>query len=33
MRRIAIVEDEICYVQQLQEYIERFSKESGERFG
>ena len=32
MRRIAIVEDEICYVQQLQEYIERFSKESGERF-
>lgn len=32
MRHIAIVEDETCYVQQLREYIERFSKESGERF-
>lgn len=29
MRHIAIVEDEMCYVQQLRQYIERFSRALG----
>lgn len=32
MVRIAIVEDEEFYIEQLKQYLERYQKENGEKF-
>lgn len=32
MTRIAIVDDEVCFQEQMKEYLSRYEKEEGERF-